>query len=68
MWSIMCIFSPALLEQIFSIIRENRSFIRDCSPQQVFAVKTLKKLILFSMHLSRSKTIPSSQSLLSTGF
>ena len=58
MWSIMCIFRPTLLEQIFSIIRENWSFIMDCRPQQAIAVETFfKKSVLNAIFLEGKQSL-----------
>lgn len=66
MWSIMDIFRPTFLEQIFRITRQNWSFIMDCRLQQDTAVQTILK-ICFQCHFSRWKTISSFQTHLSTG-
>lgn len=54
------------LEQIFRITGQNWSFIIDCRLQQDTAVQTILK-ICFQCHFSRTKTISSFQSHLSTG-
>lgn len=48
MWSITCVFRPALLGRILSITGENWHLVKDCRSQQAITAKAFLKN-LFSM-------------------